>query len=306
MAGRRENMRERTRREEERDTTRDNFGTLVRNFSKFIRADYHLHRVNSPEPHRMPQFFKQYQKDLESAVLPALPNANTGLLTKYNGTNWVHTSLQILQEHYEKVKVQVKENIQRLEIREWERAMEVASRWVCRDVRGIRDEEIRRGRGQLIALVREMRGQVDKQDEEETSSRGSSLLEEDEDAFSVSSAGSSKRKALRQDPLDTREERGEGSRSGREKGGKAMRKRETAGVRETPTPERDSREEGGLMEWEAAADAPSSAPRPLPPRGSPRGGNRVLEITDEALLELIQEEEAGPSGAPKGGPPRRR
>ncbi|KAM3611280.1 uncharacterized protein V6R79_015993, partial [Siganus canaliculatus] len=169
----------------------------------------------------MPQFFKRYQKDLESAVLPALPNANTGLLTKYNGTNWVHTSLQILQEHYERVKGEVKESIRRLEVREWERAVEVASRWVRRDVRGIRDGEIRRGKEQLTALVREMRGQADEQDEEETSSRGSSLLQEDEDAMSVSSVGSSKRKAGRQDPSDTGEERGEGSRSWRGKGGDA-------------------------------------------------------------------------------------
>ncbi|KAM3585666.1 uncharacterized protein V6R79_023823, partial [Siganus canaliculatus] len=170
----------------ERERVKDDFGGLVRNFSKFIRADYHLHRVNSPNPQRMPQFFKRYQKDLESAVLPALPNANTGILTKYNGTNWVHTSLQILQEHYEKVKEEMKESIRHLEVGEWERAVEVVSRWARRDIRGIRDWEIKRSKEQLVAFVRALRGQADEHEVESPSSRGSSLLQEDGDDMSVS------------------------------------------------------------------------------------------------------------------------
>ncbi|KAM3622632.1 uncharacterized protein V6R79_001391 [Siganus canaliculatus] len=90
-------------RERERERAKDDFRGLMRNFTKFIRADYHLHRVNSPNPQRMPQFFKRYQKDLESA------------------------------EHYERVKEEVKESIRQLEVGEWERAEEVASRWARRE-----------------------------------------------------------------------------------------------------------------------------------------------------------------------------
>ncbi|KAM3585295.1 uncharacterized protein V6R79_013449 [Siganus canaliculatus] len=152
------------------DTRNRDFGTLVRTFSKYIKADYHLHRVSNPTPNRMPQFFKTYQRDLIAAVRPIQPTPATALLAKHNSINWTHTSLQIMQEHYQKSK----------------------------EVRGIREEEVKRGERELSGLVRGLRGKVEDTDVDVVagSSRGSSLLIDDGDSANVASeAGSTKRKA---------------------------------------------------------------------------------------------------------------
>ena len=59
-------------------------------------------------------------RDLESVIKPANPNPTTQLMLYGNARNWLHTSLQILENHYENTIEEKEIIIKQLAKNSWE------------------------------------------------------------------------------------------------------------------------------------------------------------------------------------------
>ena len=77
-------------------------------------------------------------RSLEAVIKPANPNPATQLMLYGNARNWLHTSLQILENHYEKT-IQEKEIIiKQLAKNSWEEAWKVAIRWTKKNLKKVK------------------------------------------------------------------------------------------------------------------------------------------------------------------------
>lgn len=135
-------MANRSRPQERRAGPLNNFQLLVRAFSKYIKTCHHLRHVNSCPSTPVPKGIDKLQQSITTSIHPLRSTSATNLKIKYNGTNWAFTTIQILEEHYQTLKGNIKTEISGLEKEDWEVALQVATTWVKRDIRHIKPDTL--------------------------------------------------------------------------------------------------------------------------------------------------------------------
>ncbi|KAJ8335345.1 hypothetical protein SKAU_G00386870 [Synaphobranchus kaupii] len=67
-------------------------------------------------------------RELATLVRPASPTEDTMVKLAGNALNWLHTCMQILEEHYREILRQLTEKLKRIHLRNWPEAFQVATR----------------------------------------------------------------------------------------------------------------------------------------------------------------------------------
>ncbi|KAK1903643.1 Glycerol kinase [Dissostichus eleginoides] len=78
----------------------------------------------------VPKSLTQTRDWLAGSFRPCLPKDNTSDLLAGNATNWLHTGLQILDEHYEGTIADLHRGLTQLSKEDCERAWTVATKWI--------------------------------------------------------------------------------------------------------------------------------------------------------------------------------
>ncbi|KAJ7984064.1 hypothetical protein DPEC_G00365530 [Dallia pectoralis] len=109
---------------------KDNFQKTTRVIYKMIQVTHHLENVAvSGGKYRAPISLQRKSKELEGLIRPANPSDRTLLLLQGNAKNWLHTTLQILEEHYLSTLQELGDQLKRLRGSDWTEALAVAKAW---------------------------------------------------------------------------------------------------------------------------------------------------------------------------------
>ncbi|GAA6089819.1 uncharacterized protein LOC102791118 [Tachysurus ichikawai] len=125
------------------EPTGDSFRALVHALHQLIKAYHHLNNTKISKGNTQgPMFLKRATKWLEALVKPANPNNAMGAMLYGNAPNWLHNSLQILEDHYTSMIRKTIDKINTLPLSEGNRAWEVALRWARRNLKNIKSVSI--------------------------------------------------------------------------------------------------------------------------------------------------------------------
>ena len=120
-----------------------NFKQLIRLLYQYIRAHHHLLHVQISTGNTVePRSLKTTMRWLENLIKPANPNTLTDTLLYGNARNWLHTSLQILEEHYQGVIRDIVLKINSMDLNRWKEAWQIAIKWSRRNLRHIQNSTI--------------------------------------------------------------------------------------------------------------------------------------------------------------------
>lgn len=118
---------------QQRNTSADlKFGALVRQLKKVIKIVHHLQNVTGEKS--QPQMISRMVDMLANVIKPAAPNAKTADMIVGNAKNWGHTTMVILQDHYETALQATLEGLVLDTGVDWKVAFEVATRWARRNL----------------------------------------------------------------------------------------------------------------------------------------------------------------------------
>lgn len=118
---------------QQRNTSADpKFGALVRQLKKVIKIVHHLQNVTGEKS--QPQMISRMVDMLANVIKPAAPNAKTADMIVGNAKNWGHTTMVILQDHYETALEETLEGLVLDAEVDWKVAFEVATRWARRNL----------------------------------------------------------------------------------------------------------------------------------------------------------------------------
>lgn len=132
------------------DTHEEDFKTLVRALFQYIKAQHHLQNVNITGGNTEgPPGLSRISTWLESLVKPANPTRNTELMLYGNARNWLHMSLQILEEHYKRAILNSSQEISRLPLTQFPEAWTVAARWAKKNFKKITEATLTKARTEL-------------------------------------------------------------------------------------------------------------------------------------------------------------
>ena len=109
--------------------------------AKLIKTYHHLQ--NTDPSGKTPRNIKRTQDQLVHTILPAFPNANTDLLKTANALNWSHTSIQILNEHYQSIIKGLTTLLSEAPKDDWENSLKVAIKWAKKDTKRISEDTIK-------------------------------------------------------------------------------------------------------------------------------------------------------------------
>ncbi|GAA6087139.1 uncharacterized protein LOC120555297 [Tachysurus ichikawai] len=138
------------------EPTGDSFGTLVRALHQLIKAYHHLSNTKISEGNTQgPLSLKRVTKRLESIVKPANLNSATGAMLYGNARNWLHNSLQILEDHYTSMIRETVDRINILPLSEGNRAWAVALRWVRRNLKNIKPVSIQMAHAEFQKILKQ-------------------------------------------------------------------------------------------------------------------------------------------------------
>lgn len=110
------------------------FGKLVRQLKKVIKIVHHLQNVTGDNGRPQPQMISRMVEVLATMIKPAAPNNRTMDMIAGNAKNWGHTTLMILQDHYEAVLDDALKDLTQDPSVDWKAAFEVATRWTRRNL----------------------------------------------------------------------------------------------------------------------------------------------------------------------------
>lgn len=108
------------------------FGALVRQLKKVIKIVHHLRNVTGERS--PPQMISRMVDMLASVIKPAAPNAKTADMILGNAKNWGHTTMVILQDHYETALHETLGGLVLDTDVDWKVAFDVATRWARRNL----------------------------------------------------------------------------------------------------------------------------------------------------------------------------
>ncbi|XP_062413873.1 uncharacterized protein LOC134105297 [Pungitius pungitius] len=106
------------------------FPNKCRILHRIIKAAHHFTNINLADP---PITIARMTKQLATFIKPAIPTTDTQSLIDGNAKNWEHTTLVILQDHYEAVIKREIESLHSLNSPDWSAPFDVASAWARRD-----------------------------------------------------------------------------------------------------------------------------------------------------------------------------
>lgn len=118
---------------QQRNTSADpKFRALVRQLKKVIKIVHNLQNVTGEKS--QPQMISRMVDMLANVIKPAAPNAKTAEMIVGNAKNWGHTTMLILQDHYETAMQEMLEGLVLDTDVDWKVAFEVATRWARRNL----------------------------------------------------------------------------------------------------------------------------------------------------------------------------
>ena len=121
----------------------DRFKSLKKAFYHFLKAHHHLTNIRiSDGTTKEPPGLVRTMRNLESVIKPANPNPTSQLMLYGNARNWLHTSLQILENHYEKSIREGEITIKQLAGNDWEEALTIAIRWTKKNLKKVNNDTI--------------------------------------------------------------------------------------------------------------------------------------------------------------------
>jgi len=117
------------------------FQTETRLMFDLLRAHHHLGYVrNGARTEAVPRALARVKEYLAGVVCPASPKVSTATLLRGSATQWLQTNLQILEGHYEEVKV----DLGRVDGVDHRQAWEVATEWLFKKYRPVDPETVRK------------------------------------------------------------------------------------------------------------------------------------------------------------------
>ncbi|GAA6106737.1 uncharacterized protein LOC105009030 isoform X1 [Tachysurus ichikawai] len=138
------------------EPTDDSFKALVRALHQLIKAYHHLSNTKISEGNTQgPRPLKRAAKRLESVVKPANPTSATGAMLYGNARNWLHNSLQILEDHYTSMIQETIDKINTLPLSEGSRAWDVALRWARRNFKTIKTDSIQKAHVEFQKILKQ-------------------------------------------------------------------------------------------------------------------------------------------------------
>lgn len=121
----------------------EKFKKLVRILHTYLKAHHHLGNIKiSDGTIHEPMGLRRVSNTLEATIRPANPNYHTQLMLTGNARNWLHNSLQILEDHYLTTIKETEKILGTLQLDNWEDAWKVAIRWNRRNLKNIKDTTI--------------------------------------------------------------------------------------------------------------------------------------------------------------------
>ncbi|KAJ8335325.1 hypothetical protein SKAU_G00386680 [Synaphobranchus kaupii] len=106
------------------------FAEATRILFKIIQTTHHLQNTAVTGGKTVPPASLQRKmRELATLVRPASPTEDTMMKLAGNALNWLHTCMQILEEHYQEILQQLTERLKRIHLRNWPEAFQVATRW---------------------------------------------------------------------------------------------------------------------------------------------------------------------------------
>lgn len=108
------------------DTTKD-FLTLVESLVQLILAHHKHSQLPQSPGDPLPTFLAQAEAYIIKVIQPFLPSKETDLCVHHNAKNWTTATVDMLREHYNRVKENAITTIKTLLVPDWGRAFLVAS-----------------------------------------------------------------------------------------------------------------------------------------------------------------------------------
>ncbi|KAJ8350983.1 hypothetical protein AAFF_G00168720 [Aldrovandia affinis] len=106
------------------------FAEATRILFKIIQTTHHLQNTAVTGGKTVPPASLQRKmRELATLVRPASPTEDTMMKLAGNALNWLHTCMQILEEHYQMILQQLTERLKRIHLTNWPEAFQVATRW---------------------------------------------------------------------------------------------------------------------------------------------------------------------------------
>lgn len=106
----------------------------MRQLKKVIKIVHHLQNVMGDNGKAQPQMISRMVEVLANLIKPAAPTSKTADLIWGNAKNWGHTTMVILQDHYEAALEEALEGLVLEPGIDWRAAFEVAVRWARRNL----------------------------------------------------------------------------------------------------------------------------------------------------------------------------
>lgn len=119
------------------------FKQLVRTLHLYLKAHHHLGNIQiSGGNIQEPPSLRRVVGTLETTIKPANTTDHTQLMLMGNARNWLHNSLQILEDHYQAMVRETEQTLRTSPLHDWKHAWEIAIRWNKRNLRNIKQTTI--------------------------------------------------------------------------------------------------------------------------------------------------------------------
>lgn len=118
----------------------EGFRMKVRELHKFMKIHHHLTNLRNIEQESGSKSLQKVARWLGEVVKPAAPT--TGWKLYGEAQRWLRDSLEILRDHYRTTLEEIQIELGELRREEGERALEVAGRWMRRNLRNVRESTI--------------------------------------------------------------------------------------------------------------------------------------------------------------------
>lgn len=129
------------------------FKGMIHKFHLLIKVIHHGENVSSPENGHQPKIIQHMVKLLSNLIKPAMPNQNTRDYINGNARQWGHTTVQILQQHYDEQVANLQSQIEEYDMDEWEAPFKVAVGWSVKKLPRLQEATIEKARQIIIAAV---------------------------------------------------------------------------------------------------------------------------------------------------------
>lgn len=136
----------------------ENFKKLVRTLHLYLKFHHHLGNIKiSDGSIKEPPSLHRFMGTLETQIRPACPNDHTALMLNGNARNWLHNSLQIMEDHYTTKLRETTQTLKTLSLDQWEEAWQVAIRWNKRNLKNIKESTITATTAILKNLIKDIK-----------------------------------------------------------------------------------------------------------------------------------------------------